>query len=174
MKLIDTLPEELCFVSESERDTETLGYAVASLFYEGGVIALRGDLASGKTCFVRGMARHLAADYPVCSPTFTLMNEYGKDSSRNTPRLIHVDLYRLVQVEELYDLPLEEIFDGTVVCAVEWAERAEALLPLRRLDVFFEHLIDGQRRIRVVNRGCLPKGWEQTLSTHLQHAADVS
>ncbi|HOJ33115.1 MAG TPA: tRNA (adenosine(37)-N6)-threonylcarbamoyltransferase complex ATPase subunit type 1 TsaE [Candidatus Hydrogenedentes bacterium] len=172
MKLIDTLPEEFCFLSESERDTEALGYAVASLFSEGGVIALRGDLASGKTCFVRGMARKLAADYSVCSPTFTLVNEYGKDPSGKVPRLIHVDLYRLVQVEELYDLPLEEIFDGTVVCAVEWAERAEAILPSGRLDVFFEHIIGEQRRVRMVNRACLQKGWQQTLSEHLQRAAN--
>lgn len=140
----------------SEQETEALGHALARLLLPmGGVVALRGDLAAGKTCFVRGMARAFAQGGHVHSPTFTLVNEYGTGPRR----LFHLDLYRLSGPRELIDLGYEELFDGPQVTAVEWAERAEGLLPARRVEVALEHAGGDGRRVLIRNAGLLPEGW---------------
>ncbi len=143
--------------TRSPDETERLGRALAELLPTGTVVALRGDLAAGKTCLVRGMAARFAADAPVSSPTFTLVNEYG-----TTSRLYHLDLYRLAP-EEVADLGYEELFEPDGVTVVEWAERAEKLLPDRRVDVELEHAGGDRRRITVHDRGVLAEGWQQVL-----------
>ena len=144
--------------TQSPRETEMLGAGLAALLPGGSVVALRGPLAAGKTCFVRGMASALAVRSHVHSPTFTIVNEYG-----GTPNLIHVDLYRLFNTQEVLDLGPEDLFDPVGICAVEWAERAEPLLPVKRVDVVFEHAGADRRCIRVVNHGLLPEGWQDRL-----------
>jgi tRNA threonylcarbamoyladenosine biosynthesis protein TsaE len=146
-------------VTHAESETEALGATLARLLHgRGGVIALRGDLAAGKTCFVRGMARALGETGYVHSPTFTLINEYGQDD-----RLFHLDLYRLGGSRELFDLGYEEIFDGPHLAAVEWAERAEELLPERRVEVALEHAGGDTRRVQIADNGMLPEGWQDEL-----------
>ncbi len=141
--------------THAQEETEALGKALAQILPLGGVVALRGDLAAGKTCFVRGMASVYATGGAVHSPTFTLVNQYGE-----SPRLYHVDLYRLSGPDEIADLGYEELFEPDGVCAVEWAERADVLLPNKRLDVYFEHAGMDVRRIRFVDNGLLPPGWQ--------------
>ena len=141
----------------SPEETERLGRAVAAIVPRG-VVALRGDLASGKTCFVRGMAQQFGAAPIVHSPTFTLINEYGADR-----KLYHFDLYRLNGPYEVEDLGAAELFAADALCAVEWAERAEAMLPPKRVDVLFEHLGEDRRRITIANRGVLDQGWQDAL-----------
>lgn len=126
-----------------------------------GVVALRGELASGKTCFVRGMASCYGPT-GVHSPTFTLVNEYG-----DAPKLYHLDLYRLSGPREVEDLGCTELFESGELCAIEWADRAETLLPDRRVDVTFEHAGDDLRRITVSNRGVLPDDWKFRLDAAL-------
>jgi tRNA threonylcarbamoyladenosine biosynthesis protein TsaE len=153
---------ELSYVVETEspEETEQLGRNLARLVPPGTVIALRGDLASGKTCLVRGMAAHYANGVPIHSPTFTLVNEYG-----DATRLYHIDLYRL-DPDEVADLGYEELFEPEGVTVVEWAERAERLLPPKRLDVFLEHAGGDRRRLSFTDRGVMPADWQ----THLRQA----
>ena len=156
--------EPLVIETHSPADTERLGQALAALLPRGTVVALRGELATGKTCFVRGMAAHFAKDAPVRSPTFTLVNEYG-----DSTKLYHLDLYRIGGVKELADLGYEELFDSDDgVCAVEWAERAGPLLPERRVDIYLEHLGEHSRRLAFVDAGVLPEGWRETLKRPLE------
>ena len=123
-----------------------------SLLPSGVVVGLRGELASGKTCFVRGMAARYAPGAGVHSPTFTLVNEYG-----GSKKLYHSDLYR-IGPDEVADLGYEELFEPTGgATVVEWAERAEPLLPARRIDVGFEHAGGDVRRITLSDpEGLLP------------------
>jgi tRNA threonylcarbamoyladenosine biosynthesis protein TsaE len=144
--------------TRSPEETEQLGYALARLLPPGGVVALYGELASGKTCLVRGMASWFADGEPIHSPTFTLVNEYGAED-----RLYHLDCYRLAGPAEMADLGYEELFDGAAVCAIEWAERIRELLPERRLDVTLEHAGDDLRRLTFTNRGLLEAGWQDRL-----------
>ena len=156
------------FGSRSEEETERLGSAVAGLITRGFVVALHGELAAGKTCFVRGLARLLTSGTAVHSPTFTLVNEYPRGQLSNMPRLVHVDLYRLHHIEEVYDLPWEELFDSSILCVVEWADRAQGILPENRLDIYFEHAGEHLRRILLVNRGVLFCDWARILEENMK------
>ena len=97
------------------------------------VLALHGDLGSGKTCFVRGLARALGCNESVTSPTFTIMREYP-----GTIRLIHGDLYRIQSPDELLAIGFEDWFAPDAYVALEWAERAGDLLPADALHLRFE------------------------------------
>lgn len=146
--------------THSPEETEQLGYRLAQCLPPGSVVALYGDLASGKTCLVRGMAMWFAKDDPVHSPTFTLVNEYS-----GTGTLYHLDCYRLSGPEEMADLGYEELFDSAGVCAVEWAERAAPLLPTARVEIRMEHGGEDAREIRIINSGVLPEGWQVALAS---------
>ena len=129
-------------VSTSPEETERMGEHLATVLPEGTVVALHGDLATGKTCLVRGMARVFGPSDLVHSPTFTLVNRYGTG-----PFLYHLDLYRLRGPEETLDLGIEELMAPDGICVVEWAERAEGILPDGCLRLYLEHLGGDKRRI---------------------------
>ncbi len=112
------------FFSKSPKDTEAIGEALAQRLSPGDVIAYQGDLGAGKTAFTRGLARGLAIDMAVTSPTYTIVNEYlgGK-----LP-LFHFDMYRLTCGDDLFDIGWDDYLERGGVCAVEWSENvADAL-----------------------------------------------
>ena len=114
----------MIFLTNSPRETETVGETLAKVLQPGAVIAYRGDLGAGKTAFTRGLARGLGYAEPVTSPTSTIVNEYlgGK-----LP-LFHFDMYRLRSSEDLWDIGWEDYLERGGVCAVEWSENvADAL-----------------------------------------------
>lgn len=129
-------------ITHSPLETEALGERLAQTLPQGTVLALHGDLATGKTCLVRGMAKVFGPQDLVHSPTFTLVNRYGAG-----PYLYHLDLYRLNAWEEALDLGIEELIAPDGLCAVEWAERAEGLLPRDTLHLHLEHAGGDDRRI---------------------------
>lgn len=147
-------------VSRSPETTEAIAAALLPFVPETGLIAFRGDLASGKTCFIRGLKNAAACPEPFGSPTFTLVNEY-----HGARDFFHIDLYRL-DPEELNDLGYEELFDPKHgVSLVEWADRVESALPGTRLDIGLEHAGGDARRIRIADRGLLDKGWAAALES---------
>lgn len=95
-------------------------------------MALHGDLGSGKTCFVQGLAESLGVTTPVTSPTFTIACEYP-----GAVPLYHVDLYRLDGADEALRAGLDEYLQGDGITVIEWAERAAALLPADTIHVRF-------------------------------------
>ena len=115
-----------------EAATAGLARRLAPCLRPGDVIALHGDLGAGKTAFARALVRALMESdvEEVPSPTFTLVQTYDSPVAR----LHHFDLYRIVRPDELIEIGWDDaLFDGIVL--VEWPERAEALLPARRLDI---------------------------------------
>jgi tRNA threonylcarbamoyladenosine biosynthesis protein TsaE len=98
------------------------------------VLALYGELGSGKTCFVQGLASALGIEQAVTSPTFTIINEYKKGKHP----LYHVDLYRLNKPEEAGSIGLEDYFESNGITAIEWAERAGNLIPPHAIHIRFE------------------------------------
>lgn len=151
-----------CLLTRQPEETEALGSALASLMPPRLVVAMRGALAAGKTCFVRGVAHHFGWADDVSSPTFTIVNQYGQ-----SPRIYHVDLYRLSCAAELSDLGYEDLFDPDGICLVEWAERAGDWLPERRVEIVFGHAGDGCRCIVIENRGALAAEWRTRLQEQL-------
>ena len=107
---------------------------MGALLRGGEVIALFGELGTGKTSLVRGMADGLLADSAaVSSPTFTLIHEY-----RGRLPLIHTDLYRLT-ASQLEDTGLGDYLDGHTIVAIEWADRWREGLPADHLEVRLSH-----------------------------------
>ncbi|MBV8355498.1 MAG: tRNA (adenosine(37)-N6)-threonylcarbamoyltransferase complex ATPase subunit type 1 TsaE [Candidatus Eremiobacteraeota bacterium] len=102
-----------------------LAAAFAPHLRGGDVIALEGSLGSGKTTFVRGLAAALIGGDPATSPTFLFRHRYA---AANGPALEHLDLFRLEGPGELAELGLEEAFEPGAIVAVEWPDRAPALV----------------------------------------------
>lgn len=128
-----------------EAGTIALGAALAAALAPGDLVALYGELGTGKTRFVRGLAvglGHPAA--AVSSPTFVLMNEYDRPGA--TP-LVHVDAFRLSGAEDLDALGWDEARGGDTVVVVEWAERIAADLPTDRVNVRISDEGGSARRI---------------------------
>jgi tRNA threonylcarbamoyladenosine biosynthesis protein TsaE len=115
-------PEQ--FVSRSPEETQEIAAGIAPRCPGRCVLALFGQLGSGKTCFVQGLARAVGVPQTVISPTFTLIREYGGDRP-----LYHVDLYRVSNADEALDLGLDEYFERDGITAIEWADRATEILP---------------------------------------------
>jgi tRNA threonylcarbamoyladenosine biosynthesis protein TsaE len=134
--------QSLDFISHSEAQTRRLGARLGELLQGGEVIALQGELGSGKTRWVQGVGPGLGIRQPITSPTFTLVNEYH---GRLT--LYHVDLYRVDHVAEAIAFGLEDYLYGDGVCVIEWAERVVEVLPPERLWIIFHHLDTTKRRI---------------------------
>ena len=135
---------EFHITTHSADETHALGKAMGKWIEAGTVVALTGDLGTGKTVLVQGMARGLEVSeaYYVTSPTYTLINEYPGRS-----RLFHMDLYRISEPGDVEDIGLFDILAGDGVIAIEWAERLGQRLPPERLDVRLEILDDEIRRI---------------------------
>jgi tRNA threonylcarbamoyladenosine biosynthesis protein TsaE len=149
----------LTLESKSPEQTQRIGRALMDQLPEGALIALHGELGAGKTCFVRGMAEAIGAADQVTSPTFTIVHEY-----RGTRPIIHLDLYRITEPRQVLDLGYEELFTPKQgVCVVEWADRADELLPSRRVDVRLTHVDAGERRIEIADQGVLPAKWTSRL-----------
>lgn len=131
-------------LSASAEETEAAGERLGRTLGPGAVVALTGELGTGKTCFVQGLARGLGVATRPTSPTFVLVTHY-----RGRLPLHHVDAYRAGSVAELSDLGLEELFGGEGVTAVEWAEKLLPLLPPGTIHVHLEGVGDEPRMIMV-------------------------
>ena len=114
------------FKTENPAETQALGERLGKTLKHGDVIALIGDLGTGKTCLTQGIARGVgtAPDAVVNSPSYILINEY-----HGAIPIYHIDLYRLENSEEIADLGLNEYMEGDGICIIEWAERMTDALP---------------------------------------------
>ena len=114
------------FKTESPEETQALGEKLGKTLKQGDVIALVGDLGTGKTCLTQGIARGvgIAPDEVVNSPSYILINEYN-----GTMPIYHIDLYRLENSEQIAELGLSEYIEGDGICIIEWAERIADTLP---------------------------------------------
>jgi tRNA threonylcarbamoyladenosine biosynthesis protein TsaE len=119
--------------TRSEQETVSLGAALAPRLRANSVVALIGELGSGKTRFAKGLCHGLGVTEHVASPTFTIVNEYP---GRNF-RIFHFDWYRLGSAAELHELGFEDYTDRGGICIIEWADRIPGLLPQRTVVVRF-------------------------------------
>lgn len=131
-------------VSQSPAETEAAGERLGRTLQAGDVVALTGELGTGKTCFIQGLVRGLGVAAPATSPTFVLINEY-----RGRLPVYHVDAYRTQSLTELMDLGLSELFDEGGVTVVEWADKLLPLLPRRTVRVHIAGLGDEPREITI-------------------------
>ncbi len=118
-------------VTHSEQKTIQAGVQFAQQLTSGSVVALFGDLGSGKTRFAKGISHGLGVKENVTSPTFTIVNEH---LDGRLP-LYHFDFYRLKTISELNEIGFDEYIFGDGVCVLEWADMIQTKLPAKRFDV---------------------------------------
>jgi tRNA threonylcarbamoyladenosine biosynthesis protein TsaE len=147
--------KKLTVTSRAPAETRKLAARLGGVLQPGDVVALKGELGSGKTEFVRGLAAGLAVppEVPVASPSFVLVHEYP---GRLT--LIHLDLYRLEKITPEFLPNLEEYLFGDQVAAIEWAERLGDLLPTDFLEVHLS--ITGETEREITFQGFGARGQE--------------
>jgi tRNA threonylcarbamoyladenosine biosynthesis protein TsaE len=132
--------------SASPEETIALGRQFARQLRPGDVVALSGNLGSGKTHFISGVCEGLGAQMHATSPTFTLINEYDAPFGK----VVHVDLYRINKSAELRELGIEEYFNERCICLIEWPEVMAELLPVRCFDVRIEYgASDNERLVEI-------------------------
>lgn len=122
------------------------GRAIGATVRTGAVLALRGDLGAGKSTLARAVARGAGVAGDVPSPTFNLVFRY---ETPDGGRVAHLDLYRLDDAQEVWELGWEELGGARELVLIEWPERAEALLPVPRWEVELREAGDpAVRRVR--------------------------
>jgi tRNA threonylcarbamoyladenosine biosynthesis protein TsaE len=143
-----------CYISHSPAATRALAARLGRQLAPGDVVALNGELGSGKTEFVHGLAAGLKVPpHVVASPSFNLVHEYA-----GSHKLLHLDLYRLEDLPPELLPDLEEYLDGSHVVVAEWARRLAPLLPQDYLEV--ELAIIGQNSRQLTFRGHGARSWE--------------
>jgi tRNA threonylcarbamoyladenosine biosynthesis protein TsaE len=141
--------DEFIFDADEETATAALGAALANLLPDGSAVALCGTLGAGKTRLVQAIAEAAGVDRrQVVSPTFVLVQEY-----QGKRRVIHIDAFRLRDLDEFLELGPEEYFESDALTFVEWADRVEGCLPRERLEVYIEVTGDQSRRFRIAAFG---------------------
>jgi len=131
------------FISNSPAETEAIARRLANELVAGSVLALKGDLGSGKTSFTQGLVAGLQSDAAVTSPTFTIVHEY----QGGRLAVYHFDFFRLEDRESAVRLGLEDYFFGDGLCVIEWADRFPELIPERARWITFDIESERQRII---------------------------
>ena len=142
--------------SSSPEETKTIAASIAAALRPGDVVALSGDLGAGKTCFVQGAAAALGVREQVTSPTFVLVREYV-----GAYPILHLDVYRLGNLQELTDLGFEEFLDPSTVVFIEWGDAVGPLLPDELVDIVIRAESEDVRSIDVHARGA---SWNRRLA----------
>lgn len=140
-------------ITNSFGETQQLGKDFTKQLKGGDVLALYGNLGSGKTTFIQGIAKGLGIENKIISPTFIIVRKYDlrfKIKDLRIKNFYHIDLYRLESVNDLKSLGLDEIInDKSNIVAIEWPEKLEKFLPKKRIDLRFKYLLDDKRQIQV-------------------------
>ncbi len=135
--------------SDSPAQTRAIGQQLAEKLQPGDVLLLLGDLGAGKSELTRGIAKGLGVTATVASPSFTILNVY--DEGR-VP-LYHFDWYRLNDVEELYEMGLDEYLGGDGVAVVEWPSQCPEAIPESYLEVKITPISESEREITLTPCG---------------------
>jgi tRNA threonylcarbamoyladenosine biosynthesis protein TsaE len=136
------------FLTRSEDETIELGKIFSTILEPGDVVALFGDLGSGKTKFVQGVCIGLGVSETVNSPTFIIMNKY-----KGRLTVYHFDFYRVKSVDEVIEIGFRDFIFNDAVSLIEWADVVYELLPNKRYEVYLR-FIDGEeeREIEIIKR----------------------
>jgi tRNA threonylcarbamoyladenosine biosynthesis protein TsaE len=134
------------YLITSEAETRALGLAIASAAEPGDIVALIGDLGTGKTALTKYIAEGLGIKEDVISPTFTIVKEYR---SGRLP-LYHFDVYRLSNGWELLDTGAEDYLEDSGLSVIEWADIVADVLPPDALVVMIEYAEEGKRKVTVL------------------------
>lgn len=142
--------KKLSFYSYSRAQTIAFSQRLAKFLGKSQVIGFYGNLGSGKTTFIKGLAKGLGFKGRVNSPSFVILKVY---STKNKNLLYHFDLYRLNSLKELEDIGYEDFVNNCGICVIEWANKAKNLLPKQHLKIKMEIKGESVRLIKLIGYG---------------------
>lgn len=131
-------------VTDSEASTIKLGENIGKVLEPGDIISLTGDLGAGKTQLTKGIAAGLGVVDYVTSPTFIIVNEY-----EGRIPLYHFDVYRINDIQEMYEIGFDEYLFGKGVCVIEWGDIVSDLLPEKIIRINMKKVDDNIREISI-------------------------
>lgn len=134
--------------TDNAKQTEELGRRIGESLTGGEIIAMTGDLGAGKTTITKSIAKGLDIDEYITSPTFTIVNEY-----EGRLKLFHFDVYRIGDIEEMYDMGYEEYFYSGGVCIIEWANLIEEILPEDTIRIEISTQDENKRQFIITGKG---------------------
>jgi tRNA threonylcarbamoyladenosine biosynthesis protein TsaE len=139
------------FITNNFEETQKLGKDFAEILEKGDVVCLYGDLGSGKTTFVQGLAVGLGIKKRIISPTFVIVRSYKiriNDEGLRIDNFYHIDLYRTNSERDIEGLGIEEIINNkNNIVVIEWAEKLKNQMPAKRIDVNFFYENESKRKI---------------------------
>jgi tRNA threonylcarbamoyladenosine biosynthesis protein TsaE len=140
-------------ITKNFEETRELGEKIVRKLNDTTILALYGNLGSGKTTFTQGLAKGLGIDQKIISPTFIIVRKYEIPNNLTIHQFnnfYHIDLYRIVNEGDIKSLGLEEILDDkTNIVAIEWPEKIENILPDKTMKLYFEYLENDRREIKI-------------------------
>ena len=134
-------------ITYDPQETIKLGEYFATFVEKGDVFAFVGELASGKTTFIKGILKGLNFEKPVTSPTFTLVNEYDAKYP-----VIHIDCFREDELERWIKLGINDYPNEKNIVIIEWANKMKSLLPVNTIQIQFSHRSITSREITILNQ----------------------
>jgi tRNA threonylcarbamoyladenosine biosynthesis protein TsaE len=142
------MKHDFVITTKNAGETINFGRDIAGKLKSGDVIALYGDLGSGKTQLAKGICSGLGVEQTVNSPTFIIVNEY---SSAQFPKIYHFDLYRMKSIDEILDMGFTEYIGNGNITLIEWPEHVESILPANTLKIRLAHSAEEKnfRRIKM-------------------------
>ncbi|CUS76502.1 tRNA threonylcarbamoyladenosine biosynthesis protein TsaE [Candidatus Kryptonium thompsonii] len=135
------------FLTRSENETINLGREFSKVLKAGDVVALYGELGSGKTRFIQGVCKGLGVSEVVNSPTFIIMNRY-----EGRLKVYHFDFYRIDEVDEIIEIGFNEFIYNDAVSLIEWAEKVGEILPDSRYEVVLNFGSNENERIIEISK----------------------
>lgn len=143
--------KEKIVITNNSEETRKLGRDFAKVLKKGDTICLYGDLGSGKTTFVQGLAKGLGIKSRIISPTFIIVRKYKvriNDKGLMINDFYHIDLYRIGSERDIEGLGIEEIINNrNNIVAIEWAEKLKSYCPQKRIDINFFYEDENKRKI---------------------------
>ena len=153
-------------LSLSAEQTFNIGLILGKILKKGDIVCLSGDLGTGKTAFVGGIAKAFSIDSYITSPTFTIVNEYSGEIP-----LYHFDVYRIGDIDELYDIGFEEYLYSDGVVVIEWAELVKDAIPEENIWIeITKDLSIGTdaRKIKIEFKGERYKAYEEEMDRSIK------
>ena len=146
---LDLLNLPKVIISSSCEETYEQGKNLGKVLQKRDIVALKGPLGAGKTCFTKGIASGLGIKEEICSPTYTIVSEYKCVSVDNNVLFYHIDVYRLRGNDDFINIGGEEILFTDGISVIEWSEHIPAFIPPYAYKVDIEIIEDGKRLLRI-------------------------
>ena len=151
------------YLSTSEKQTQILGQAISQFISKDTLLLLKGDLGTGKTTLTQSIVKEIDSALKVKSPTFVIAHEY-----RSEVLIYHVDLYRIENEIDFYDIGILELIREDTICIIEWPDLFIDMLPQAYIIINIEILDDTSREFKLISKGAKHEKFLRNINSRLK------